>query len=191
MPPKTRFIKDDAITAAMELVQEKGFPELTMRKVAERLGSSLQPVYSCFESKFELEQTVIEEIKKIIFSHATKMYTPSQPLNMAIGQVLFARDYAQLFSSIFLQDREFKDVFQEFNRYHVEKMETIDRFARLDDQGRQKILSRLWIFTFGFATLMCAGLVEDISDENVIATLQQVGAHIIDGALADDAPAMN
>ncbi len=186
MPPKIKFTKQDAVRAAMEIVQEEGLDGLTMRKVAQRLGSSLQPVYSCFDTKFEMEQKVISETKKILTDHANRMYTDSRPLNMAIGLVLFARDYSRLFRSIFLQDREFKGIFKEFNQYHVGQMETIERFARMDNRNRQRLLNRLWMFTFGFATLMCTGLVEDTGDDNVIATLHEVGSQIIEGALTQE-----
>jgi AcrR family transcriptional regulator len=187
MPPKVKFTKTDAVHAAMEIVKEKGFQELTMRKVADRLGSSIQPVYSCFETKCELEQTVIEETKKILSTHASKMYTDSQPLNMAIGLVLFARDYPQLFRSIFFQDQEFKAIFETFNQHHIEHMENVDSFNQLCAKERQKLLQRLWMFTFGFATLMCIGPVDDNSDDNVISTLLEVGQRIINGEIESSA----
>ncbi len=187
MPPKTTFTKDDVITAAMEIVAAQGFFELSTRKVAEKLGSSPAPVYSCFNSKTDLEKEVLREIKALLFTYATKQYTESYPLNMAVGLVLFARDYSQLFRSLFLQRRDFKKIFKEFNKYHIAGMEEDERFSHMSAKDRETLLGRLWIFTFGFATLASAGLVENNSDDYVIQMLREVGSMIIEAALADNA----
>ena len=108
MPPKTTFTKKDVIDAAMAIVIEHGLKELTTRKVAEKLGSSPAPVYSCFQSKFELEKEVIKTIKDLLYQYSKNNYTEFYTLNMAVGLVLFARDYSQLFKSLFLENNEWQ-----------------------------------------------------------------------------------
>jgi len=185
MPPKTTFTKNDVIRAAMSIVTEQGLDALSIRKTAEKLGSSQAPVYSCFSSKSELEQLLRLEIKKLLMTQYTsKQYTESYPLNMAIGFVLFARDYGQLFRSLFLKRSDFKKIFKEFHKSHIAGMDKDIRFSRMQVKERTTLLNRLWIFTYGFATLVNAGLVEK-SDAYVIQTLQEVGLLIVEAAIAE------
>ena len=183
MPPPITFTKNDVLNAAFAIVVEHGFYELSTRKVAEKLGSSPAPVYSCFNSKMGLEREVLKKIKCLLFQYATKDYTESYPLNMAVGLVLFARDYRQLFSSLFLQGNDFKNIFQEFNNSHIERMGKDERFSHLSHEEQEKLLSRLWIFTYGFANLASAGLIEKNSEEHVIRTLREVALLFIEAAL--------
>jgi len=175
MPPKAVFTQDDVITAAMAVVTRSGFQELSVRKIAEEMGSSPQPIYSCFASKREIEQTVVERIKTILSGYTTKTYTGSRPLDMAIGFVLFSRDHTQLFRSLFLQKNEFENIFEKFIREHIQRMESLERYALLSADERRKILKRLWIFAYGFATLMSAGIVHDSSLSSIITTLREAG----------------
>ena len=116
----------------MSIVTEQGLDALSIRKTAEKLGSSQAPVYSCFSSKDELEQTLRLEIKSMLMSNYTsKHYTESYALNMAIGFVLFARDYSQLFRSLFLKRSDFKIIYQEFSQSHIAGMEKDKRFYHL------------------------------------------------------------
>ena len=183
MPPKTTFTKKDVIDAAMAIVIEHGLKELTTRKVAEKLGSSPAPVYSCFQSKFELEKEVIKTIKDLLYQYSMRNYTESYPLNMAVGLILFAGDYSRLFQSLFLQNNEFKDIVREFKKHHLKAMEEYDRFSGMSLKQSDQLLTKLWIFTYGFATLISTGLIENRSEQYVISTLKEVGSLIIEEAL--------
>jgi len=183
MPPKTTFTKTDVVDAAMAIVIEQGLKELTTRKVAEKLGSSPAPVYSCFDSKFGLEKEVIKQIKDLLYQYSTNDYTEFYTLNMAVGLVLFARDYNQLFKSMFLQNNEFTNIVTEFKKYHLKAMEEYDRFSGMPLEERDQLLTKLWIFTHGFATLISTGMIENRSEQYVISTLKEVGTLIIEDAL--------
>ena len=44
MPPKPKFTKDQMITAALDIVSEKGLSALTARNLGARLGGSSRPM---------------------------------------------------------------------------------------------------------------------------------------------------
>ncbi|MFC1591155.1 TetR/AcrR family transcriptional regulator [Thermodesulfobacteriota bacterium] len=183
MPPKTTFIKRDVVHAALEIVKDRGFSELSMRKVAERMGCSPAPVYSSFRSKGALEKALLAEVKQLLYEYASKNYTRRKHFNLAIGLVLFAGDYSRLFRSLFLQRTDFEEIFKEFHKSYIEGMQSDERFAGMAAEARDGLLSRLWIFTYGLATLVSAGLLEDKSEAGIIKTLSEVGTLMIEDAL--------
>ncbi len=61
MAPKSKFKKDQIIDAAFEIARTEGIDRITIRKVAEKLGSSIAPIYVNFKEVDELIQEVIKK----------------------------------------------------------------------------------------------------------------------------------
>lgn len=184
MPPKTVFSKNDVIEAAFEIVQRQGMHELTARKVALELKSSTAPVYSNFESIKGLEREVIKKAKDLLLGYTQKPYTKRVFLNMGTGYAIFAREHCRLFSAIFLERGDFKDIVDEFLESLRKELVSDKRFTAMSSERRDALLLKMWIFTHGLATLICVGLSKDDSDEYIIKTLLAVGGAVIGAALA-------
>lgn len=184
MPPKTVFTREDVIQAAFDLVEYQGIQGLTARKVAKELKSSTAPLYSNFESKEGLEREVIKKAKDLLLDYTKRPYSKRVFLNMGTGYAIFAREHCKLFSAIFLERDDFKDIVDEFLESLRREMVNDERFTAMSAEGRDALLSKMWIFTHGLATLICVGLSEDSSDDYIIKTLMAVGSAVIGAALA-------
>ena len=53
---KNKFTKEQMITAALDLVRREGTAALTARSLAEALGTSTQPVFTCFTTMDEAKR---------------------------------------------------------------------------------------------------------------------------------------
>jgi hypothetical protein len=62
-------------------------------------------------------------------------------------------------------------------------MDKDERFVHMSVEDRKVLLSRLWIFAYGFAMLAGAGLIKK-DNAYVIQTLREVGSSIVEAALA-------
>ncbi|MEN6327461.1 MAG: TetR/AcrR family transcriptional regulator, partial [Syntrophomonas sp.] len=62
MGPKIKFTKEQIIDAAFEIAKTEGIVGITMRKIAEQMGSSVAPIYVNFENVEELNEALIERI---------------------------------------------------------------------------------------------------------------------------------
>jgi AcrR family transcriptional regulator len=183
MPPKETHTKQDIIQAAFVIAQKNGFHALTARKLAARLQCSTAPVYSHFESMHELEREVIRKARDLLFEYATRPYTDRVFLNMGTGIVLFARDQSELFRALFLERRIFGDILDELRSNLLEKMKADDRFATMPTEDRTALLDTMWIFTHGYASLICVGLIEETNQEQIIEKLNEVGSVIVAAAI--------
>ncbi|WP_269758384.1 TetR/AcrR family transcriptional regulator [Thalassobacillus sp. C254] len=65
MPPKTKFTKEQIINAAFEIAKSEGIDSITIRKVADRLGSSIAPIYVNFNDVDELKQAVANKVVQL------------------------------------------------------------------------------------------------------------------------------
>jgi AcrR family transcriptional regulator len=184
MPPKTRYTKKDVINAAFEIVSSDGIGGLTARKVAELLGSSTAPVYSCFKTMNQLEREVVRKAEKLIFKYSTTAYTDRVFLNMGVGYAVFARDHRRLFRAIFLERSDYRDIVHEFLDSLGKELVKDPRFTKMRRKDREALLEKMWIFTHGLATLICVGLFDNMSNTKIERTLDNMGAVVIGAALS-------
>jgi len=75
MGPKVKFTREQIIDAAFEIVQTEGIDSITMRKIAEKMGGSVAPIYVNFKNVDELKDALIEKIISIqILLHKRNLY---------------------------------------------------------------------------------------------------------------------
>ncbi|NLP23868.1 MAG: TetR/AcrR family transcriptional regulator, partial [Syntrophomonadaceae bacterium] len=65
MGPKVKFTREQIIDAAFEIARTEGIDNITMRKIAEKMGSSVAPIYVNFKNVDELNEALIERIISI------------------------------------------------------------------------------------------------------------------------------
>lgn len=65
MGPKIKFTKEQIVEAAFEIARTEGIDSITMRKIAEKMGSSVAPIYVNFKNVDELNEALIERIMSI------------------------------------------------------------------------------------------------------------------------------
>ena len=155
MPPKEKYKREAIIDAAFELVKEKGFEQLSARNIAAKLGCSTQPIYSSFNSIEELEQEVVERIKKWAQSIILNFEDDeSHFLSVGLGYFSFARQEPLLFSSLFVKGR-WKWNFSEEDPFFRPILEKMKKDVFLKDLGNEKLAELfrdLFIYTHGLAT---------------------------------------
>ena len=182
MPPKTRFKREDVLSAAFELVQSKGVGELTARSVAEKLNSSTAPVYSNFDSMATLEHEIMVKARDLLLAYTTKEYTAIAFLNMGVGFVVFGRDQPMLFSSLFLQGNRFREVVADLYNLLEERLPDLPILEGLGEEEQKAILKKMSTYSIGLATLACSGLLEKDSNEDIICEMNAMGMDVIGAA---------
>ena len=63
MPPRIKTTEETIINTAYEIVREDGWKKMTARNLAQKLGTSVQPIFRAFVNMEELEEVVMEKIK--------------------------------------------------------------------------------------------------------------------------------
>lgn len=64
MPPKAKYSRELIIETAYEMTRENGIDSVVAREVGKRLGTTVTPIFSCFENMDELRMEVIKRAKK-------------------------------------------------------------------------------------------------------------------------------
>lgn len=177
MPPKPKFTKEEIVTAALELVSEKGMQALTSRDLGARLGSSARPIFTVFRNMEEVQQEVRRAAMERFNSFAEKAlyYTPTFK-QFGMQMVLFATKEPKLFQLLFMTENETPKTFEEiFNTLGETAQICIDVIVKdygLTSQDAKQLFQHVWIHTFGIGAL-CATRVCHFTEEEINEILGQ------------------
>lgn len=188
-PREMTFDKDTVLAAAVDVVREDGWKSLTARAVAERLKSSVAPVYSTFGSMEALEREILEEARRRLHERTSVPYTDNAFLNIGVGVVVFAREEGHLFRALFHTRHNHPEIVAKVDASILERMKADPALRLLPDPSLERLLHYLGTYTFGLAALIVYGHQEDPSTENIIRLLKNAGNMMIFGEFSGTADA--
>ncbi|HPS58597.1 MAG TPA: TetR family transcriptional regulator [Spirochaetota bacterium] len=184
MAPKTIFSREDIINAALEIVKKSGFRDFSARKIADEMNASTAPVYSCFSSMDQLKTAVLQKAEELMLEYTMKPYTKSVFLNMGTGLVLFSQENRELFRALLLESGETRALLKNFLRALIIELDRDELISLLPKNERKEVMNRMAIFTHGFASLICVGILDEVSRKEAIKTMYDMGRDVIESALA-------
>lgn len=105
MAPKNKFTREEMVTAALNVVRKKGSGALTARAVAEELGVSTQPIFTCFGTMEELREEVFEAAEEKYHSYVLEGLKARVPFfGFGMRYISFAREEKELYKLLFLSE---------------------------------------------------------------------------------------
>ncbi|HNR04778.1 MAG TPA: TetR/AcrR family transcriptional regulator, partial [Bacillota bacterium] len=107
MGPKIKFTREQIIDAAFEIARAEGIDNVTMRKIAHRMGSSVAPIYVNFKSINELIEALIEKIADIGQQLIAEENTGSPFADIGRASIRFAMEYSVLFRDLVMKNSRY------------------------------------------------------------------------------------
>jgi AcrR family transcriptional regulator len=174
-PKEITFTRGTVLQAALDVVREQGWNALTARGVADRLGSSVAPVYSAFGSMENLQRETLEAVGQLLREYTRRTYFNIPFLNIGAGIVSFAREEPLLFQAYFQIRHPFQDVVEEFNASVLAWMKNDAQTGLLSETSRSRLYDNIGYYTMGLAAAVAAGRVVDASEATVVRLLKNMG----------------
>ena len=175
------YTRENIIDAAIALIREQGWAQVTTRKIARRMGSSTMPIYSHVKSVDELEHEIRARVRSMLKEFQLRSYTDQPLLNLAFGYVVFARDEKQLFRFLYLDS---PDLLESGNLSGM-KESFLEQFGKdspvgaalsaMEEAGEEAMIQNTWIFTHGLAMLVNSGSLGSCPDNTILGYLQGAG----------------
>lgn len=184
MPPKTKFSKEQIIEAAFEIAAQQGLEEITIRRVAEKLNSSIAPIYVNFNHVGELKEAVIEKINDISRQMVKEQDTGHPFYDIGMASLKFAKEYSVLFRDLAMKPNDYMNDHDEtLGEDLVEQMGSDPELQGLDHEERKNILLKMQIFQTGLSVMVANGLFSNgLGDEEMMQLLESTGFDVIAGA---------
>lgn len=103
MAPKNKFTKDEMVDAAIQVVRKKGINSLTAKSMADELGTSTQPIFTCFGTMDNLKSEVHAASEKIYEEYVLNGLKEKIPFfGFGTRYISFAKEEPELYRFLFL-----------------------------------------------------------------------------------------
>ena len=177
MPPKPKFTKEEIVSAALELVSQKGIEALTARELGARLGSSARPIFTVFNSMEDVQDEVRAAALKRFETYAEKAmhYTPVFK-QVGMQMILFAIEEPKLYQLVYMSEKagstDFESIVERLGDVAKLCVDVIQRDYGLSETDAKALFEHVWIYTFGIGALCATGMCR-FSQEEIIQMLGQ------------------
>lgn len=184
MAPKTKFSKEQIIDAAFEIARIEGIDGISIRKVAEKMGSSIAPIYVNFDNVDELLQEVVKKTFTISKQMLLEQNTGHPFHDIGLASLRFAKEYSMLFRDLVMKQNDYmKDYDQEMGNDLVDQMNKDSNLEGFSNEELMNILFKMRLFQTGLSVMVANGLLpEDFDEEKMIITLESTASDVIAAA---------
>ncbi|WP_372631058.1 TetR/AcrR family transcriptional regulator [Cohnella sp.] len=184
MPPKAKFSKEAIVDAALAIADREGLDAITIRKIADELGSSIAPIYVNFKDVEELKDAVLIRIVDLSAEMARTPYSPDPFLNIGIASLKFAREHPALFRELAVNNHpRLRDVQTPIGDL-LAQMKRKPELELFSDEELMGILFKMRVFQLGLSVMDINGALPGASEEALVELLRQTGDDLIAAELA-------
>lgn len=159
MPPKTKFDKEAIIDAALAVAKEEGFSGITARSVANRLQSSVAPIYVNFATIDDLVDAVVERVFSISEELLAKQRGKSKFENIGKASLDFAREYPVLFRELSIQPNPYMASYETLENAMLDAMAEDETMRGWTLEERRRLLLKMRVFQMGLSAMVANGHV--------------------------------
>ena len=163
MPPKSKFTKEEIVSAALALVREKGAEALTARELGKQLGSSARPIFTVFQGMEEVHAEVRKAAHKKFEQFVHGDMTEERNFKQIGENMLqFALEEPRLYQMVFMYESCEKRTFEKMMREWAPGMklcvEQLRKEFGLEYKEAEVFFETVWIHTFGIGALYATGM---------------------------------
>ena len=152
MPRKIVFTKEQIIEMAFRIVDEEGMDNLSARRLAKALKSSVAPIYSNFKDFNALREALISKINRVALDLAKQTQSGNPLKDIGAASIRFAIKHPKLF-----QDYIFgKFVFESNDEMNAFVLESIKQDTSLQMFQEAEIidyLEKMRVYQIGISVI--------------------------------------
>ena len=178
--PKQRITKDMVVEAAFELAREGGMEQVLVKNIANRLGCSVQPIYTYCSNMEELKQDV-QRRTALFFKEYVAAHMDKKDYFHSIGKpyLHLAKEEPHLFELYFFRKRMDCTATSLEELYEQECSKEIADFLvkqySISMEAAKKLHLNMVIYNTGMSSMLIAsnfGLSLDELDRQMVKTYQ-------------------
>lgn len=158
MPPKKKFTAEQIVETAFHIAKTEGMDSITIRKVAEQMGSSIAPIYVNFEDVEELKRAVVQRVHELGKQMVLEQDTGSPFGDIGAASLQFAKEYPILFRDLAMKPNDYMQNYdQDMGDALVSHMEQDPDLAEFDEEELRLILFKMRVFQAGLSIMAVNG----------------------------------
>lgn len=174
MPPKAKISREKILSAAVDVVRERGAEKLTAKAVAAKLKCSTQPVFWYYENMEALKRDVFgEAMARFSFRlRAPRPDCASPYMGVGLNYIAFATEEKELFKLLFMSGIGGRDMLSSnVEREYI--LELMERSDSVTGAKAENIYREMWLFSHGIAAMTVTDTAR-FTDEEIRNMLSRV-----------------
>ncbi len=181
MGPKIKFTKEQIIDAAFEIANTEGIDNITMRKIAEKMGSSVAPIYLNFKDVNELIEALMDRIVGVSQQLLIEESTGNPFDDIGRASLRFAREYSVLFRNLVMKNNSYmKGYNEQMLPVLIQEMKNDPELEGFTVDELNTILLKMRIFQLGLSVMVANGLLpEDYKNQDLMDILSSTADDVI------------
>ena len=160
MAPKNKFTREEMVAAAVRVVQKMGATALTAKSLAEELGTSTQPVFTCFGTMDAAKAEAYAAAERMFGEYLTTGLKEKIPFfGFGTQYIRFARKEPELYRFLFLMRPEDMGSGAFAAMRHMRELvrpSLMDTY-HINEQDSDRYFRDLWLVVHSLATLIVTG----------------------------------
>lgn len=160
MAPRNKFSREEIVAAALAVVRENGADALTAKAIAERLGVSTRPVFTCFGTMEEVRREVSDHAFRLFEERAEEGLREAVPFfGFGMRYIDFAREEPQLYRLLFLRPPigERCGISDVLTRISDRIAPSLVGIYHITPEQARYYFRNLWLVVHSIATLIVSG----------------------------------
>ncbi|MGI6468177.1 MAG: TetR/AcrR family transcriptional regulator [Syntrophomonadaceae bacterium] len=160
MGPKAKFTREQIIDAAFDIARTEGIDGITMRKIAEKMGSSVAPIYVNFKNVDELHEALIDRIISISRQILKEENTGNPFRDIGTASLRFAVEYSVIFRDLVIKSGKHLQGYDEkMMPALIAEMQKDPELNGFTVEELKTILLKMRIFQIGLSIMAANGLL--------------------------------
>ena len=166
--PKQRITKETVVNAAFEIARNSGMEQVMVKNIADKIGCSVQPIYSYCKNMEGLRQDVVDQVGIFIRKYVAE-HIDHEDLFASTGRayICLAKEEPFLFKIFILHQRKgvssLKDLYEKEAGPHM--AEVIAEELKISVSKARRLHLNMLIYTIGIGTIFSVSTPEISAEE--------------------------
>lgn len=166
--PKQRITKEMVVNAAFELARQGGMEQVIVKSIAQKIGCSVQPIYSYCNNMDGLRNDVCDKVRNFIQGYIAS-HIDKNDLSRSTGQayIQLAKDEPHILKIFILQERKniasLEDLYQAEANPQVAR--SISEKLKISLESAKQLHLNMLIYTIGIGTIFSVSTPGISTDE--------------------------
>ena len=160
MAPKNKFTREEMVAAAVQVVRKNGAASLTAKSLAGELGTSTQPVFTCFGSMDTAKAEVYAAAGRLFDDYlAEGMKEEVSFFGFGMQYIRFVQEEPELYRLLFLMrpDDLGSGAFATMRHMQEIVRPSLVETYHISEQEAERYFRDLWLVVHSLSTLIVTG----------------------------------
>ena len=154
MPARKQVTREMILDAALKLLRERGYESVNIKKLAEELGCSTQPVYLSFSGMDELRSELIPLAVKEFGDFMRSGSADGIVRLYDMSYIRFARSEPRLFCFLFMREGAFSEIKRILSPMTARAVDELASTYHISQESADLLHDQLWMHAHGIASMI-------------------------------------